>query len=128
GMAACVVLSPLLFNILTKRYVTEILYDREQDTFVACTLSFFNRKKYTTFKTEDVKVPPVLGPFTSFLVKGKPYLVDPFGFTHLSYYKRLTGLDKVPVVPLQDLEDAIRHKSVGGQDKHLKQEGKHKMS
>ncbi|RWS04236.1 hypothetical protein B4U79_12546, partial [Dinothrombium tinctorium] len=87
--------SPLLLNLISKRYVTELYFDENEKTFTACTLSFFNRKVSVDFKASDVNIPTVPGLFTTFLVFNKlPLFVDQELVTDLEAYKHLLGFDK----------------------------------
>jgi hypothetical protein len=93
--AAAVVMTPLLLNLVTKRYVTRLYFDPNDKKFVIHSLNFFNRQKITEFSAGDVKIPTVSGPFTSFIVFGRPFFVDPLAFKDLSVYEHLMGFDKL---------------------------------
>ncbi|CAG7683346.1 unnamed protein product, partial [Allacma fusca] len=47
-----------------KKYVTEIYYEPDTDSYTAATFNFFNRRKEIPFKLEEVVVPDVPGPFS----------------------------------------------------------------
>jgi len=102
--AAMVVLTPVLVNLVTKRYVTQLHFREDDKTFVLHSLSFFNRKKTTEFKAEQVNVPAITGPFTTFTVFGRPFFVDPLSFNDMSAYEHLMGYDKLDAVgrPLEN--------------------------
>lgn len=90
-----VMLSPLLLNLLTKRYVTHLYFNEQSQTFTLISLNFFNRKKSRTFRADDVQVPLSTGPFTTFLVNGQPYFVDGLAFSDINIYNHLMGYDKL---------------------------------
>lgn len=90
---ALVILSPLLLNLLTKRYVTRLYFNRESLTFTLISLNFVNRTKATSFTAKDVQVPLTTGPFTTFLAHGQPYFVDALAFSDLGVYNHLMGYD-----------------------------------
>ncbi|KAG8233841.1 hypothetical protein J437_LFUL006864 [Ladona fulva] len=86
--------TPVLLHLLTRKYVTDIHYNSETSVYTASLLTFFLRVKKVSFKTEDVVVPDVPGPFTSFIAKDKALFVDPRQFEDPSYYGKLMGYDK----------------------------------
>lgn len=88
------VLTPVVLHWVAKRYVTQLDFDPQSKTFTATTLSLFLRKKKLKFVAEDVVIPEVPGPLTSFVVKKKPLLIDPNYFTDHSAYAHLMGYDK----------------------------------
>ncbi|KAI1309376.1 Transmembrane protein 70 -like protein, mitochondrial [Halotydeus destructor] len=88
------VMTPIILNILTKRYITQLYFDHEKKVFTSYTLSLLNRRRCTTFTASDVTLPPLEGPFTSFKVFNKPYLVDPAQFSERQVYEHLMGYDK----------------------------------
>ena len=90
-----VILSPLLLNLLTKRYVMHLYFNEKSQTFTLISLNFFNRKKSRTFRADDVQVPLSTGPFTTFLVNGQPYFVDGLAFSDINIYNHLMGYDKL---------------------------------
>ena len=87
------IFSPLLFHLLTKRYVTRLYFNEESRTFTLISLNFVNRTKVTSFTAKDVRVPLTTGLFTTFLVHGRPYYVDVLAFTDLQVYNHLMGYD-----------------------------------
>lgn len=89
-----IIMTPLLLNLLTKRYVTELHFDPNSKLFTASTLSFFNRRQQTSFRASDVIIPTVDWPFTTFVVRDKPYLVDPTRFSKPTAYHHLMGFDR----------------------------------
>ena len=89
-----VIFSPLALNYVTKRYITELRFNRDTRTFRAITLSFFNRQVETRFKQADVHVPLVPGLFTSFLVRKRPMFMDPAYVQDVAAYQHLLGHDK----------------------------------
>ena len=97
--------NPLLFQLLTKRYITSLYYDGTNEVFTAHTLSFFLQKKTEKFQAEDVEVPDIPIPFTTFKVNNKPFFVDQTSFIQPHIFKKLMGFDK----PL-DLSDLMNDK------------------
>ena len=90
----CVVLSPLLINLITKRYVTRLTYNEETNVFTVCSLNLFNQVKTTSFTADQVNS-DTNRPMTTFTVNRKPFFVDPLQFSDLSVYERLMGYDKI---------------------------------
>lgn len=78
--------------------MTELNYNRLEDTYTAITYSFFLRKKETKFKTTDVKIPEITSPFYSFRAHNVPLLVDEEQFIEDPYkkqhYIKIMGFDK----------------------------------
>lgn len=89
-----VIFSPLALNYITKRYITELRFNRDTRTFRAITLNFFNRRVETRFKAADVHVPLVPGMFTSFLVRKRPMFMDPAYVQDIAAFQHLLGHDK----------------------------------
>jgi transmembrane protein 70 len=88
------VLTPLALSLLTKRYITELYFDPEKRVFTAFSLNLVNRRRCTSFSAADVIIPAVDGPFTSFKVFQKPFLVDPDQFSDPKVYHHLMGFDQ----------------------------------
>jgi len=88
--------TPLLIHYVSKKYVTELLYNKIENTYTAVTYSFLLRRKEITFKASDVKVPDIPGMFTTFQVHpGKvPLFVDGTDFFQPVHYGKLMGYDK----------------------------------
>lgn len=86
--------TPLMLHLITRRYVTELTYDRDTKEFSATTLSLLNRKKNICFVADDVKVPTVPGPFTTLLAKGRPLFVEVQNFEDADALEHLMGYDK----------------------------------
>ncbi|KAL1518309.1 hypothetical protein ABEB36_001951 [Hypothenemus hampei] len=88
------VVTPLLLHLITKKYVIQLSYNENTDSYVAKTLNIFCRTIETEFKAEDVVIPDVPGMFVSFHVKGKPLFLDPRYFDYPEHYAKLMGFDK----------------------------------
>lgn len=97
-IATTMVFTPLVLNVFSKRYITQLYFDPEKKLFTAYCLNLVNRRKRTDFTVSDVSFPEVDSPFTSFKVHNKPFLVDPEQFSNLDAYKHLMGYDK----PVED--------------------------
>ena len=89
-----VIFSPLLLHFITKRYITELRFNRGTKQFNAYTLNLFNRQVLTRFKQDDVHVPLIPGLFTTFLVRKKPLFMDPAFVKDIPAYQHLLGHDK----------------------------------
>uniref|UniRef100_T1JLB4 Transmembrane protein 70 homolog, mitochondrial n=1 Tax=Strigamia maritima TaxID=126957 RepID=T1JLB4_STRMM len=88
------ILTPIILHWIVRRYVVQLYFDSNTKSFTSVTLGFFNTQKKLEFSACDVSVPEVESPLTTFIVKGKPLLVDPQQFTDLSIYGHLMGYDK----------------------------------
>lgn len=89
-----VIFSPLALNYITKRYISELRFNRDTRTFRAITYNLFNLRKETHFKAADVRVPMVPGMFTSFLVRKQPMFMDPAYVQDIPAYQHMLGYDK----------------------------------
>ncbi|CAG0912672.1 unnamed protein product [Notodromas monacha] len=85
--------TPLLLHMLAKRYVIRVKWDGDSK-FVATTYSFMCREKTVEFTPDEVTIPEVCGPLTSFKVKNLAFFADPNYFTDLSGYEKMLGYDK----------------------------------
>ncbi|CAG9584471.1 unnamed protein product [Danaus chrysippus] len=86
--------TPILLHFITKKYVTEMHYNPETDTYRATTLNFFIAPVYHHFKTDDVVVPDIPGMFTTMVAKGKPLFIEARHFSDPLYYAKIMGYDK----------------------------------
>jgi len=86
--------TPLLIHWVSKKYVTEMLYNRIENTYTAVTYSFLLRRKQITFKASDVTIPNIPGMFTTFQVNGNSLFVDADSFQSAKHYGKLMGYDK----------------------------------
>lgn len=86
--------TPLLLNLITKKYITHIKYLPEEDKYVASTYTLFLKERKLNFEPKDVLVPDVPGMFTSCLIKKTPLFITPESFQDLHHYKRIMGYDK----------------------------------
>ncbi len=75
------------------RYIIRLEWDGEK-RFKATTYSFFGRRKTIEFTPEDVTIPDIDGPLTSFKIRGQPMFADPNYFSNLNGYEKLLGYDK----------------------------------
>nr|CAD7407083.1 unnamed protein product [Timema poppensis] len=87
-------LTPFMLHFITKKYVTELLYNPQTDKYTAIVYNFFLRRKLVTFHADQVTVPDVPGIFTTFKVNGLPLFVDPSLFKEPAHYARIMGYDK----------------------------------
>lgn len=86
--------TPILLHSVTKKYVINLTFNPDKETYTAETLTFFLRKQKLEFKPEDVKVPDVPGMFTSMVIKGVPLFMDPRMFPNPDHYIKIMGYDK----------------------------------
>lgn len=94
SLCGCVILSPLLINLMTRRYVIQLSFNKDTKVFNVVSLNIINRMKTTSFTIDQVKS-NVNRPFTTFMVGRKPFFVDPIQFSDLSVYEYLMGYDKI---------------------------------
>ncbi|KAL7051371.1 hypothetical protein ACKWTF_004445 [Chironomus riparius] len=93
-------ITPFLIHMITKKYVTELHYDKKNSEYIASVITFYLTKKQIKFKPEDVSVPDIPGMFASFNVKDKdskkshPLFVDPRLFEDTQHYIKIMGFDK----------------------------------
>nr|SVE92629.1 EOG090X0CKL [Megafenestra aurita] len=97
--------TPFLIHFVTKKYVTDIVYDPESDQYTASVFRFIPMKRKIQFKLEDISVPDVPGAFTSFLVKNIPLLCTPKDFSYPEHYIKFMGYDKPINLHLRTNED-----------------------
>jgi len=90
--------TPLLVHFVSKKYVTEMYYNKITDTYTAITYSLFLRKKQIQFRASDVHVPDIPGMFTTFKARNVPLFVDSDQFYSIKHYGKIMGYDK----PLHD--------------------------
>ena len=90
--------TPLLIHWVSKKYVTELLYNKIEDSYTAITYSLLLRKKKVNFKVSDVKIPDIPGMFTTIIVEREkqiPLFVDgAHAFSDPQHYVKLMGYDK----------------------------------
>merc|ERR1712083_905017 len=84
--------TPILIHHVSKKYVTELNYNKLEDTYTAITYNFFLRKKEIKFKINDVEVIEEM--FTSFRAKNVPLFVDGQQFYEPQHYGKIMGYDK----------------------------------
>ena len=88
-------ITPLLLNLVTKRYVTSIYLEPKTGTFTATTYTFFLSEREHSFTPEQVEVPRVPGLFTSIRVNGKvPLFIDPDLFLSREAFIRMMKYDE----------------------------------
>jgi len=90
--------TPLLIHWVSKKYVTELLYNKIEDSYTAVTYSLLLREKKVSFKLRDVKVPDIPAMFTTIIVEREkqiPLFVDGVhAFSDPQHYAKLMGYDK----------------------------------
>lgn len=83
--------SPLAINLLSKRYILKLEFNRFTKEFTVTNLSFFNREVQTKFGQSSVFVPKVPGLFTTFKINNKPMFLDPAFVKDYQAYQHLLG-------------------------------------
>jgi len=90
--------TPLLIHYISKKYVTELVYNKIEDSYTAITYSLLLREKKVNFKISDVKIPDIPGMFTTIIVgreKQIPLFVDgAHAFSDPQHYVKIMGYDK----------------------------------
>ena len=95
GFGAFVFATPCLIHfIFSKNYVTDIYFNDKTKVFHLAKLSFFLQRYEVKFTAEDVVVPDVVGPYSTYLVKGVPVFINRVLFTSKDIYKHMVGYDK----------------------------------
>lgn len=92
---AGIFVSPLILNLITRRYVTKLFYDDRSEKFTAKHLNLINRDVMLSYQSKDVRVPEMLGIFTTYTVgpKRRPLFIDPQQVTDMDAYKKMLGFD-----------------------------------
>lgn len=90
----CVILSPMLINLMTRRYVVQMSFNNDTKVFNVISLNIINKMKSTSFTIDQVKS-DINRPFTTFMVGRKPFFVDPLQFSDVTVYEYLMGYDKI---------------------------------
>lgn len=94
GIGFFIMATPILMHWLTKRYVTTMYFNRDEEEFTAATYSLFLREKLWKFTTKDVEIPTTPGLLTSIKVRGKPLFCDQTLFLDKDAYIRLMKYDE----------------------------------
>ena len=92
GLVAFILLQPILFHLLNKRYVTWIYYKEEENKFTASTYSFLGRPVDHVFTPDDVEY-FALGLLSNIKVRGKPFVIATADFFHKEIYPRMMRYD-----------------------------------
>ncbi|XP_065223115.1 transmembrane protein 70 homolog, mitochondrial [Planococcus citri] len=87
-------LTPLLINLISKKYCVKMYYDHSRKQYMAQIYTFMFKKKTIVFTPEDVVVPSVTKFFTVAFVKNHPMFFDANHFKTVDYYKNIMGYDK----------------------------------
>nr|SVE82148.1 EOG090X0CKL [Daphnia magna] len=86
--------TPFLIHFVTKKYVTDIIFDPATKKYQASVYRFLPTKRKINFKLEDISVPDVPGAFTTLCVKNIPLLCIPSDFLYPEHYIKFMGYDK----------------------------------
>lgn len=87
-------INPFLLHILSKKYVTRVDYKKESDMYTAYTMDFFCKSRGIQFKAQDVKLPKTPRMFTSVLVRGQGFFLNPGSFIDPEHEHKLMGAEK----------------------------------
>eukprot|EP00095_Tigriopus_kingsejongensis_P006749 maker-scaffold1404_size42976-snap-gene-0.11 protein:Tk06749 transcript:maker-scaffold1404_size42976-snap-gene-0.11-mRNA-1 annotation:"GK24268" len=116
--------TPLLIHFISKKYVTELRYNRLEDSYTAITYSLLLTKKEIKFRLQDVHVPDIPGMFTTFKARNVPLFVDGSQFDVPQHYGKIMGYDK----PLNLRWDGDEGRKSHDNQKPIDSEGGNKMS
>nr|SVE73170.1 EOG090X0CKL [Ceriodaphnia reticulata] len=86
--------TPFLIHFVTKKYITDIIFDPKTNEYTASTYNLIPTKRKIIFKLEDISIPDVPGAFTSLCVKNTPLLCIPSDFLYPEHYIKFMGYDK----------------------------------
>lgn len=89
-------LTPTLFQIVARRHVNRLYYDKQTDTYTTFLYNFFLIEYHIKFQTKDIQVPAVPGPLTSFKVPHlkRKLFVDYNRFSDQEVVEKMLGYDK----------------------------------
>lgn len=90
----------LIHYIFGKNYVTDIYFEERTKVFHLAKLSFWLQRVEVKFTADDVVVPDVAGPYSTYLVKGVPVFINRTLFTSKDVYKHMVGYDKPLIMDL----------------------------
>jgi len=111
--------TPLMVHYMSKKYVTEMYYNRITDTYTAITYSLFLRKKQIQFRPTDVHVPDIPGMFTTFKARNVPLFVESGQFYSIHHYGKIMGYEKpLPSATRWENKVDARRKEVGDEEKN----------
>ncbi|VVC41256.1 TMEM70 family [Cinara cedri] len=87
-------ITPVLIHLVTRKYVTSVEYNKENDEYMASVLSFFLKPIKVQFKPHHVRLPMSQKLTVTFYAKEYPFFVDPQSFVDVMHYQRILGYDK----------------------------------
>ncbi|ELU02689.1 hypothetical protein CAPTEDRAFT_174427 [Capitella teleta] len=94
GVSFFILVTPVLLHFLTKRYVTSIYFNRDEEEFTAATYTVVLREKLHKFSVKDIEVPSSPMLLTTVTVKGTPLFFDPSYFIDQDAYNKLMKYDE----------------------------------
>ncbi|KAK0161148.1 hypothetical protein PV327_009654 [Microctonus hyperodae] len=89
-----IVVTPILLHVLTKKYVIDIYYDKEKNTYTASVYTFLAQLRKIEFTPHDVEQPELRQMLTNCYIKGQPLLLDFSNFLDPIHYSTIMGYDK----------------------------------
>ena len=114
--------TPLMLHWVTRRYITQIRYDRPAGVFTLTTLSLFARAKHLSFTAADVHALHVPAMFSNVEVKKRHLLMDPSAFTDRDAYIQMMRYDEPmdwemtpPTAPSPQIHDVASQDEVDAQ-------------
>ena len=106
--------TPLLIHyIFGKNYVTDIYFNDKTKVFHLAKLSFWLQRTEIKFTAEDVVIPDVAGPYSTYRVKGVPVFINRTLFANKDVYKHMVGYDKPLFMDVKDAVDFNQSASAG---------------
>lgn len=94
SISAVVFCTPALVHFVTKKYVSDIYFNKDTKMFTLAYKSFFLRRKELEFKAEDVVIPFTPRMFVTHVVKGRSCFIEFEEFRDKEIYKHMAGYDK----------------------------------
>lgn len=108
SFATMMIATPIILHWFSRSYVTKMYFDKEEDVYMAKTVTFILREATHKFKSADVAVPPVRNVFTTFVANGRPFLVDPRGFFNPNHFSQLMGQDQIGQEELEKMIKSMK--------------------
>ncbi len=99
-------LTPLLSVFLTKRYVSRMYYNKEEQRLSAVLFNFWLFEYKLDFKLDDIYVPEYPGPFSTVKSKStnKSFFIDLNQIDNVTLVEKFLGYDK-PFEPKKYIDD-----------------------
>ena len=95
----------LIHFIFGKNYVTDIYFNDKTKVFHLAKVSFWLHRVEVKFTADDVVVPDVAGPYSTYMVKGVPVFINRTLFISKDVYKHMVGYDKPLIMDIDQSVD-----------------------